>query len=99
MKQSRKAEMSFTLVIAIVIGLIVLAISAYVIYDKSRQAQAAGKCEALGGLCSAGDGKCPPTGASRDDLTRGSLTPCKPTVNGKPSDTKELLGRCCYPEI
>ena len=88
MRSSRKAEMSFALVVAIVIGLIVLAISAYIIYDKSKQAQAAGKCAALGGECHVG--KCPPT--NRPDLTEGSLTPCKPEGEDK------FIGRCCYPE-
>lgn len=92
MRRSRKAELSFSVIVAIVIGLVIIAIALYLIYDKSRQAQAMGKCEALGGLCSASDGKCPPTGSPRTDLTQGSLTPCKPTGE------KEFIGRCCYPE-
>ena len=85
MKRSRKAEMSFALIVAIVIGLIVIAIAAYMIFDKSRQAQAIGKCEALGGVCQAYGSSCTP------DKT-ASLTPCKTP------DSKTFDGRCCYPE-
>ena len=85
----RKAEMSMQMVVVIVICLIILSISAYFIYSKSKQATAAGKCEALGGRCIDKDtlqNGCP------DDKPRRSLTSCK-TEGAEPKD-----GYCCYPE-
>lgn len=90
-RRSKKAEMSFALIVAIVLGLIIIAISAYMIYDKSRQAQSIGKCEALGGDCVSYATKECPAGQT------ASLTPCKTKgTDGKLS--KIFDGRCCYPE-
>lgn len=89
---SRKGDMSINMIIGIVLGLIILAVAAYMIYDKSKQANAAGKCEAMGGICHVG--KCPPS--DRPDLSQNSITPCK--IASEEGGKESYAGHCCYPE-
>lgn len=85
-KRSKKAmEMSMGLIVVIVIGLIILAIVIYLVWDKTKQGTAAGKCEAQGGTCKDPEKACDPG-------FRSSITPCKF------QDSKTYNSYCCFPE-
>ncbi|MFC1742283.1 hypothetical protein ACFL3V_07145 [Nanoarchaeota archaeon] len=79
----KKAEMTFPVIVAIVIGLVILAIFIYMISGKSRDLVSGTSCP--DNECSAfkSDGTCPP------DKPVKSFTPCK---------VKKLPGRCCVAE-
>lgn len=92
MIKAKKGDMSMGLIVAIVLGLIILVISAYIIYDKFKQGNAATSCAGQGGNCIKNDPgdssiKCP------DSLPTKSIIPCKTPDS---ADNK-YDGICCLP--
>ena len=89
-KGSKRAEMTFPVLVAIVIGLVLIAIMIYMLSGKSRDLSTGTSC--LPEDCSAHDNnknyeeKCPPEKVK-------SYTPCKV---GSGKDAKP--GFCCVPE-